>query len=359
MNGIIGMTELALMTELNDEQQECLKSVKKSANSLLRIINDVLDYTKIEVGKISIENKPFSLTEVIKEIITLFNINAKQKGIYINKSIDNNIPTIIYGDSVRLKQVLINLIGNAIKFTIYGGIDIIIELKDKTDDKIELLFMIKDTGIGIPDEKRNQLFDRFTQLDSSYTKQYQGTGLGLAISKKLVEMMYGQIWHEHQENNGSTFCFTCVFETTISNVDTEKLKDNTKIIENQIDNGTKTILIAEDDDVSRKLIVTFLQKKGFRTLVSKNGEEAIEILRKTNVDMVLMDIQMPICDGFCATKQIRILENEKNKHTSIIAMTAYALDGDKEKCLEMDMDDYISKPIDFRIVYDMILNYLM
>lgn len=358
MNGIIGMTELTLMTDLHDDQKNYLNLVKRSANSLLRIINDVLDYTKIEAGKISVESKPFILLEVLNEIVTLFDINAKQKGLAITLSIEENIPTMLYGDTVRLKQVLANLIGNAVKFTMQGGVDIVVKLKENSMNTMKLEFVFKDTGIGIPEEKKAQLFERFMQLDSSYTKQYQGTGLGLAISKKLVEMMGGEIWIEPQIDVGSIFCFTAVFgiETfsTINGI--------AEIFENDMSSKTvkdnKLLLIVEDDEVSRHLIETFLNMKDFKTLVAENGQKAIEIFKNTNVDMILMDVQMPILDGFAATNVIRLLDKQKNTHTPIIAMTAYALASDKEKCLEMGMDDYISKPIDLYETLKMIKRYL-
>ncbi len=359
MNGIIGMTELTIMTDLNDQQKTYLNLVKKSANSLLSIINDVLDYTKIEAGKISVENKPFVLIEVINEIIGLFDINAKQKGLTVTLSIEENIPSIIYGDVVRLKQVLGNLIGNAIKFTSHGGINIFIKVRETNKNIVKLEFVIKDTGIGIPEDKKEQLFQRFTQLDSSYTKQYQGTGLGLAISKKLVELMGGEIWIENQIDHGSTFCFTSLFGIDIGDDNFDYTGILEKDISSKLTKDSRVLLVVEDDEVNRQVIVTFLTTKGFKTLVAENGLNAIEILKNNEVDMVLMDVQMPILDGFEATKKIRIFERQKNKHTPIIAMTAYALEGDKEKCIKMGMDDYISKPIDFNEICKVIDRFLI
>jgi len=359
MNGIIGMTELTLMTDLSDQQKTYLNLVKKSAISLLRIINDVLDYTKIEVGKISMENKPFVLMEIINEIVALFNVTAKQKGLAITLQMDKNIPNILCGDAERLKQVLGNLIGNAVKFTTQGGINIEIKLKELVGNIVKLEFVFKDTGIGIPEEKKDQLFQRFTQLDSSYTKQYQGTGLGLAISKRLVEMMGGQIWIESGVSVGSIFCFTALFGMNIpkNTVNLTRIADSDR--GSKIEKGCRLLLVVEDDEVSRQVIIAFLKMKKFNTLVAENGQEAIEIYKNANVDMILMDVQMPMLDGFSATKEIRILEKQKkNKHIPIVAMTAYALASDKKKCLEMGMDDYISKPIDLNTIYEMIGKYL-
>ena len=357
MNGIMGMTELTLMTDLSDEQITYLNLVKKSTNALLRIINDILDYTKIEAGMISLENKPFTLLEILNEIVALFEINATQKGLALTSRIDESIPNILYGDTVRLKQVLGNLIGNAVKFTAQGSIDIVVKLKSLVRDRVRLEFVFKDTGIGIPEEMKKQLFQRFIQLNSSYNKQYQGTGLGLAISKKLVEMMGGEIWIVSQVDVGSIFCFTAQFGIVTENNSVYK----TEIVENDMcpkKRDNRLLLVVEDDEVSRKAIVTFLKMKEFKTLVAENGQNAIEILKNTHVDIILMDVQMPLLDGYATTKEIRRLERQTNRHTPIIAMTAYALVGDKEKCLEMGMDDYISKPFDFNKVCEMLEKYL-
>lgn len=358
MNGIIGMTELTIMTDLNVEQFSYLKLVKKSANSLLRIINDVLDYTKIEAGKISVENKPFVLRDAINEIITLFDINAKQKGLKVTLNIEEKIPHILYGDNVRLKQILGNLIGNAVKFTEHGGIDIFINIKSLEGNTIKLEFVFKDTGIGIPEDKKEQLFQRFTQLDSSYTKQYQGTGLGLAISKKLVELMSGEIWIESNMEVGSTFCFTAVFGVDIGMNEAAITETFENDMKSNLARENKVLLVVEDDEVSRQVIVTFLKTKKIKTLIAENGKLAVDIFKDSHVDMILMDVQMPILDGLSATKEIRILEHEKNKHVPIIAMTAYALAGDKASFLEIGMDDYVSKPINFNEVYEIIEKYL-
>jgi signal transduction histidine kinase/CheY-like chemotaxis protein len=354
MNGIIGMTELTLMTDLSEEQITYLNLVKRSAESLLRIINDILDYAKIEAGMISVENKPFILLEVMNEIVALFNINAKQKGLVITLKIDESIPPILYGDTLRLRQVSGNLLGNAVKFTAQGGIDILIKLSGFIRNMAKLEFIFKDTGIGIPEEKRGQLFQRFTQLDSSYTKQYQGTGLGLAISKKLVEMMGGEIWIESQVEVGSIFCFTAFFGVDNANNSVEISKIDENKLSAKSGRDSKLLLVVEDDEVSRQSIVAFLKMKGIKTLVAENGQSAIEIFKNASVDMILMDVQMPILDGFTATKEIRRIERPKNAHTPIIAMTAYALAGDQERCLKMGMDDYISKPIDFKSIYELI-----
>ena len=356
MNGIIGMTELALMTNLDNDQQNYLMMVKKSANSLLRIINDVLDYTKIEVGKISLENSQFSLQELIDDTFSLFAVSASQKNINLSVEIDMNLPLQLYGDSLRLKQVLGNLIGNAVKFTERGNVEINVKLMEETTFYRTLKFTIVDTGIGIPEDKQSLLFERFSQIDSSYAKPFQGTGLGLAISKKLVELMGGDIWLDHSTESGSRFCFTVKLSENY------RQQQNLNAIKNVIDQMPEPlerkirILVVEDDEISRHAIVTFLKKQNYDILIAENGLEAIEITENNVVDIILMDVQMPLLDGFSATKAIR--SNEKLNSVPIIAMTAYALTGDREKCLNAGMDDYVSKPINFEEIKFKIMQHV-
>ena len=356
MNGIIGMTELALMTELDDEQKRFLSLVKKSANSLLRIINDVLDYTKIEVGKISIENYKFSFSDVLEETLALFETTARQKNLNLELSVDENIPSDFFGDALRLKQILGNLIGNAIKFTNEGFVKITCAILKRDSLFMTIIFSVEDSGIGIPEEKQKLLFERFTQIDSSYAKPFQGTGLGLAISKKLVELMNGEIWLDFSSDEGS--CFKCAVPFS---VDPEKFRQMGKIkevmdsIHSSPDKQVR-ILVVEDDEISRQAIVTFLKKQNYDILIAHNGIEAINIARQTKVDMILMDIQMPELDGLSATKEIRNIQSVAG--VPIIAMTAYALSGDKEKCLRAGMNDYVSKPIDFEEIKGKIIKYV-
>jgi len=345
MNGIIGMTELALMTELDEEQEKFLTLVKKSANSLLRIINDVLDYTKIEVGRISIEYYKFSFSEVMNETLALYETSANQKKLNLYTIIDENIPENLFGDALRLKQILGNLIGNAIKFTNEGYVKVVCKVARTETLFTTIEFSVEDSGIGIPEDKQKLLFERFTQIDSSYAKPFQGTGLGLAISKKLVELMNGEIWLASSSTKGSCFKFTVQFTLNQEKfIEMGKIK---KVMDSMQDTPNKRIriLVVEDDAISRQAIVTFLEKQNYDILIAENGVEAIDIARRTEVDMILMDIQMPELDGLSATKEIRNIQ--KISGIPIIAMTAYALSGDKEKCLNAGMDDYVSKPINF------------
>lgn len=345
MNGIIGMTDLTLMTDLTEEQRENLNIVKSSTGALLRVLNDILDYSKIEAGKISLENASFNVRNTIDEVINLFEIGAKQKGLCIKLNYDRNIPDIIIGDSVRLRQILSNLVGNGVKFTAKGQVIIDIGIEEQDTDKVKLRFAVKDTGIGISEDKVDKLFKRFSQLDDSKTKQYGGSGLGLAISKMLVEMMEGEIGVESEEGVGSSFFFTAVFGLGKGNTDIKKEGIEYKETGRCKNEKQKRVLLAEDDLVSRNLAAVILKRNGFKVIPVENGEDAVSAFEKEKFDLILMDINMPLVDGFTAVSAIR---KKESGHTPVIAMTAYALNGDRQKCIDAGMDDYISKPIDIK-----------
>lgn len=344
MNGIMGMTELALMSDLDEQPREYLSLAMKSSKVLLTIINDVLDFSKIEAGKIIIDSTPFNIREVVSEIITLFDISAKQKNILLKVHIDKNIPDILSGDAVRLRQVLSNIIGNSVKFTQRGSVTVSVIKEHMDENTIKLKFSIKDTGIGMPKDKQGLLFERFKQLDSTYTKQYQGAGLGLAISKNLVHLMGGDIWLESEERVGTIFYFTINLQSIEGILSDSSLTWNTSIINN---NFYKTVLLVEDDKINQKIAEIILKKKQLKVLIAENGNSAIELYDKFAFDLIIMDINMPIMDGYTATLLIRDKELLSGIHTPIIAMTAYALLKDKDKFIYAGMDDYISKPIDF------------
>jgi PAS domain S-box-containing protein len=346
MNGIMGMTELTLMTDLNQEQREYLGMAKSSSQVLLRLINDILDYSKIEAGYVDLEKQSFNLRATIHQVIVLFGISAQQKGLTLESRIDERIPGNLSGDSVRLRQILANLIGNAVKFTLSGGIKLDIEYIESDANRIKIKFAVIDTGIGIALEHMDKLFQRFSQVDDSHKKQYGGTGLGLAISKSLVEMMGGSIGVESQAGVGSNFYFSVVFDldpaNKIINGDNEARDNYSAPAALEL----KKVLLAEDDEISIFLALKILRQKGLLVTVAKNGKEAVELFGQNNFDLVLMDINMPYLDGYGATAAIRESEKTTNRHTPIIAMTAYSLSGDREKCLRAGMDDYIAKPID-------------
>ena len=351
MNGIIGMTDITLMTELKGEQREYLNIVKSSTTLLLRILNDILDYSKIEAGKMNLESEPFDIRETIKEVIDLFIVAANQKQLFIKLSIDSKIPHKIIGDSIRLRQILSNLVGNSVKFTLMGGVSINIILVKKQARRVLLKFIVSDTGIGIPEDKIDKLFKRFSQVDDSINKKFGGTGLGLAISKKLIEMMDGEMGMESTESIGSDFFFTTYFG--IDEDYTTVISEESSIfdylpIEKE---SKKKILLVEDDDVSRNIAEILLKKKNYQVVLAKNGREAVDIFEKEIFDLILMDINMPYLDGYSATALIRLKEQATAVQTPIIAMTAYALSGDRDKCIKAGMDDYISKPIDFNELF--------
>ncbi|WP_378956186.1 ATP-binding protein [Pelosinus sp. sgz500959] len=358
MNGIIGMTDITLMTNLQEQQREYLNIVKSSTMALLRVLNDILDYSKIEAGKIELEEASFDIWETTNEVIDLFTIAAKQKGLHIKLNINKEIPRTIFGDSVRLRQVLSNLVGNGVKFTSQGKIVIDIDIEEKYRDKVKLMFVVTDTGIGISDDKLEKLFKRFSQIDDSHTKQFGGTGLGLAISKKLIELMHGEIGVESKEGIGSRFFFTAVF-----GIHNKLEMPKQEIAHHELiqykKSELKTILLAEDDPVSRNIVTIILEKNAFKVIAVENGREAIDVFEQEKIDVILMDINMPYLDGYSATALIRSKEKKMNFHTPIIAMTAYALKGDREKCLEAGMDAYISKPINLNELMEVINKYLI
>lgn len=354
MNGIIGMTELLLMSKLNDGQKEMLNIVKSSADNLLKIINDILDFSRIEVGKVELKPELFDIRNLLNEIAILHGTIADTKGIKLYTEIESNIPVKVYGDKLKLMQVISNLIGNAIKFTNKGGsVRLSVTKLYSFANNIELKFTISDTGIGIEEKNILKIFDLFRQVDESTTRKYSGTGLGLAISKKLIEMMGGKICVASVFGKGSTFHFTCLFEIV------EEIIQNQLIPIQEIqDRGSLKILTVDDDRISQHLIKHFCQNKGWEIDIASSGYEALALLDKKQFDIILMDIQMPEMNGFEVTAVIREKEKAFQRYTPIIATTAYAVNGDRERCLTAGMDDYISKPINLEKLNSIILNNL-
>ena len=360
LNGVIGMTELILDTELNPEQKEYLDTIKVSSESLLTIINDILDFAKIEAGKLELYQTKFSLRESIEETIKTLTIRAHQKGLRLLYIVDSDVPDLLVGDTGRLRQILVNLIGNSLKFTEKGEISVRVSTGKKNDDKIKLLFSVEDTGIGVPKNEQKKIFNAFDQVDGSSAKNYGGTGLGLAITSKLVKLMNGRIWiespveKEHKGNSdpGSIFHFIVEFGF-FDNL--KRTKDQPgEIKQKKLINKHLSILLAEDNKVNQRLASRMLEKLGYNVEIAENGKEVIQIVEKNDFDLILMDVQMPEMDGFQATQKIRELEQNSNKHIPIIALTAYAMKGDREKCLSVGMDGYLSKPINFKDMKDTI-----
>jgi PAS domain S-box-containing protein len=485
MNAIIGMTDLALLTKLDTEQREYLEMVKSSADSLLALLNDILDFSKIEAGKLEVEFEPFNIREMIATALGSLAIKAHQKNIELAYNINQNVPEKLLGDSLRIRQVIINLIGNAIKFTEVGEVLLNIIPINKSDKEVTLLFSVSDTGIGIPEDKKGRIFELFAQADGSTTRKYGGTGLGLTITSQLVKLMGGEIWVDSAYEKGSTFYFNIRFKVPkgtsapkaeqdaailankkvliVDDNETNRriLKDmvkNWNMITMEAENGSQTleilkglksetdwpafilidsnmpgmdgftvvekirqmkraktvhimmissgshldgikrceelgiyghllkpinpaklkslmieilgdkkvierkirvkpsplsnavsinVLLAEDNPVNQQLAVKMLEKMGHIVTLAGNGEEALALFNKNRFDLVLMDIQMPVMDGLIATAKIREIEKGGNKHTPIVAMTAHALKGDRERCLAAGMDGYIAKPIKY------------
>lgn len=343
MNGIIGTIDILKDTILTGEQKDFLDIIDVSANNLLSIINDILDISKIEAGKVELENKNFNLYIIVDEIIKLLSFKASEKSLIIHKNISQEVPEFVIGDFVRLKQIIINLMNNAIKFTKKGSITLEIEKTKQVNNKIHLLFRIIDTGTGISEEGQKRLFQEFSQADISITRKYGGTGLGLIISKKLSKLMDGEIGVESKIGTGSTFWFTVVLETG-SEIKKESEKKPMK--EKQEISKKLSILVAEDNVINQKVAMINLKQLGHNVEIAVNGKMAVDMYNKNKYDLILMDIQMPVLDGIEATKEIRKIEKENNvsDKIKIVAITANAMKEDKNKCLSAGMDDYITKP---------------
>ena len=343
MNAIIGMTELALDTELTAEQREYLGLVKTSADALLGIINEILDFSKIEAGHLQFEDIPFSLRETAGMVTRLLRPKAEEKGLAMNWSVPEDLPDVYRGDPHRLRQVVLNLLGNALKFTAQGEIKLSVRLDQFDGDVAILHFEIRDSGIGIPAEKQALIFDAFSQVDSSTTRRFGGTGLGLAISKRLVEGMGGQIWVESAPVSGSVFHFTTRavrLDALPSSLVPAHATGMSTTVQRPL-----SILLAEDNLINQTLAFRLLEKLGHAVKIVNNGAEAVAAVREQQFDAVLMDLEMPVLGGFEATAQIREAEVNGVPRSVIIAMTAHAMEGDREKCIAAGMDGYVSKPI--------------
>lgn len=349
MNGIIGMTDLTLLSDLDDEQRENLKLVKSSALSLLQVINDVLDLSKIEAGKMSINPQEFSLKHVLEKIMKTHYFTARQKELELDFRQDPKIPRILVGDCNRLGQVMNNLLSNAIKFTHQGQVTVRVEIEKENHNQIVLLFSVEDTGIGISEEEMNRLFKVFSQVDGSITRKYGGSGLGLAICKKIVEMMEGAIGVKSEKGKGSKFYFTLPFGTNPPSVERSITTGEKQIIPSTA--NPQNILLVEDDRVNQIAALGLLKQMGHQVELANNGQEALMLLQNRPFDLVLMDIQMPQMDGLETTRYIRDKEKNTDSHLPIIALTAHALAGDREKFLAWGMDDYLSKPISWEELY--------
>ncbi len=354
MNAILGVTRLLLEKEPRQDQLKYLNAIKHASDNLLVIINDILDLSKIEAGKINFERIAFNLRDEIVSVIDTMKVNSDEKHLQLNYVVDEKIPNSISGDPYRLSQILINLVGNAIKFTENGSVTIRVTQKADENKTVLLLFEIEDTGIGIAKEKLDYIFDMFTQETSSTTRKFGGSGLGLAICKKLVELQGGTIHVESEPGKGSVFSFKLRYqkssETAIS--DTPE-KDNTQVRKSLKD---IKILLAEDNEFNQMVAIDTLESaiEGVTVDLAKNGKEALEMIQKNNYDIVLMDIQMPEMDGHEATKLIRSSHDNKINAIPIIAMTASVIKAEVDKCFESGMNAFVGKPFSVEELLDKI-----
>lgn len=345
MNGVIGMVDLLMETELREDQKEYADIVRRSADALVTVINDILDFTKMESGKMELEEHPFELVSCIREVLGLFAAEAGKKNLELDYFLEDSVPELIYGDMARLRQVLLNLIANAIKFTDQGGVYLIVSVNEEKDGQMALEFAVKDTGIGIASDKVDRLFQPFSQLDTSMTRKYGGTGLGLAICKTLVEMMGGQIYLDTTEQRGATFVFTIQAKRY---VETELVQRNGEEKPTDVKNENKypTVLIVDDHPINQKLMAIMLGKLGLLSDIAEDGQSALDMVNGSRYpyDYVFMDLQMPVMDGLECTRRIRESLSQSNQPI-IIAMTANVMEGIQQRCIAAGMDDYISKPV--------------
>jgi len=321
--------------------------VDSSAESLLRILNDILDFSKIEAGRLELDPIPFSVRQCLAEILKTLSITVQLK-LELSHIVDENVPDALSGDTLRLRQILFNLLGNAIKFTGDGVIRVRVQLESQIGESVVLHFSVADSGCGIAPEKLLLVFAPFAQADGSTTRKHGGTGLGLTISARLVELMGGKIWVESEIGRGSTFHFTSLLQTAPSQSTEQPSSDVTEAAVAGAAAGRSepcSILLAEDHPVNRKLAILMLERQGHSVTAVQNGREALAALEQRAFDVVLMDIQMPEMDGIEATLLIREREKVTGRHVPILAMTAHAMKGDREKCLAAGMDGYVSKPI--------------
>jgi PAS domain S-box-containing protein len=358
MNGILGMVAFLLDSPLNDEQGEFAQIIQSSARSLLAIINDILDISKVEAGKITLDSQEFNPMKVVEEAISAVAIMAKSKGNTVTSTIPDRLPKRLMGDPVRLRQILTNLLGNAVKFTQNGLITVEVHVEEGDKERRKLKFSVSDTGIGVPADKAERLFKPFSQVDSSVSRRYGGTGLGLMIAKQLTIMMGGEIGVDSIEGKGSTFWFTASFigGTMEGRKKPVSLRHSLKVLPSprpSLPRGLR-ILVAEDHPMNQKVIARVLGNLGCEIDLAGNGREAVEMLGKRLYDAVLMDLQMPEMDGLQATSLIRRGERRTNGHVPIIAMTAHAMEGDRDLCLQSGMDDYVSKPLEVSLVVEAI-----
>lgn len=356
MNALIGFTDLLLETELTTEQREHLITIKNSEKLLLTLINDILDLAKLESGKIFLENVPFNIHDTLQEVVKLLNVNATEKNIELELFINSKVPQMIIGDTTRVQQIILNTVGNAIKFTEKGEVSIYVKSIITQHKEVTITFEIKDTGIGIPKSKLDTIFDSFEQASNSTTRLYGGTGLGLSIVKKLVDTMNGEITVESEVEVGSTFKIKIPFKM-VDDGSVSLAQIMPQIKKEELSPLNLKVLLVEDNKTNQLLANTRLTRWNCEVEIANHGKEAMELLEKYPFDIVLMDIQMPIMNGFEATSAIRSSENSNYNQIPIIAMTAHASHKEAENAIKRGMNDYIFKPFDSEVLHKKILKY--
>jgi signal transduction histidine kinase/ActR/RegA family two-component response regulator/uncharacterized protein YihD (DUF1040 family) len=353
MNAILGFTNLLQRRpNLDAESKQYIQTIQRSGESLLTIINDILDLSKIEAGMMRIESAPFSLRGLLHSLETMFRPRASEKGLDLETVIDGQLPDVLEGDAVRLTQVLVNLAGNAVKFTNEGHIRITVEKKAQQDNQLEIGFTVADTGIGIAKEKLATIFDRFQQAEGSVTRRYGGTGLGLSIARDLIKLQNGTIAVESEPGKGTRFYFTLHYRLTPALSKTETQSTQLPASDSQLQN--LSVLVVEDNQINQSLLTIILRQWGVKSEIANNGREALDKLQQQQFHLVLMDIQMPEMDGYTATQKIRA---EMQSAVPIVAMTAHAMAGEREKCLSYGMNDYLSKPVREEQLYQVLLRF--
>jgi signal transduction histidine kinase/HPt (histidine-containing phosphotransfer) domain-containing protein len=355
MNSILGMIELTLGEALSPKVRDCLQTAKESADTLLQLLNDLLDFSRIEARAMDLESVPFSPREIVEKAIKTLGMRAGEKGLDLVYEVPDDVPDRVVGDPLRLRQILLNLVGNAIKFTSKGEVAIRVAVESRDPPEVCLRFSVADTGIGIAPEEQHRIFSPFTQADASTTRRHGGSGLGLAIASSLVGMFGGRIWVESRLGQGSTFHFTVrLAGSPEGDSSSTQTRDGRPVQPEATRPAAPSasaparplrILLVEDTPANQKLVVYLLTGRGHEVELALNGQDALELFRQRTFDLVLMDVQMPVMDGFQATAAMRGLEQRSGRRVPIVAMTAHARKGDAERCLAAGMDAYVSKPI--------------